>query len=56
LGSNVVPIPTLPPIDDEGLFDHEPTAILQTRSKQLRTRSITEVLVQWQGQLPEDAT
>ena len=36
---------TLPPVDADGLFNPEPIAMLQTRSKQLRTRSITEVLV-----------
>ena len=49
LGSHIVPIPTLPPVDSEGLLQPEPVAVLQQRSKQLRHRTITEILVHWQG-------
>lgn len=56
LGSNVVPIPTLPHVDDDGLFNLEPIAILQTRSKKLRNRFIIKVLDKWWGKLLEDAT
>ena len=47
LGAQVIPIPTLPPVDYDGFMHPEPVAILQTRTKQLRTRLITKVLVQW---------
>ena len=56
LGAHITPIPTLPPVDDVGCLNPEPIAILQHRSKQLRSRQITEVLVQWFGQSPECAT
>lgn len=49
LGSNVVPIPSLPPVTSTGVLNPEPIAVLQHRFKQLRTRTITEVLVQWHG-------
>ena len=56
LGQQVTPLPTLPPTDDSGQVYTEPVAILQTRSKSLRSRVITEVLVQWLGASLEDAT
>ena len=43
-------------MDSTGLLQPEPVAILQYRSKQLRSWTITEVLVQWQGQSAKDAT
>uniref|UniRef100_A0A7N2MQE9 Chromo domain-containing protein n=1 Tax=Quercus lobata TaxID=97700 RepID=A0A7N2MQE9_QUELO len=56
LGQHTSPVPTLPPIDAEGLLSPKPIAVLQQRSKQLRNRIITEVLVQWHGTTTEDAT
>ena len=56
LGAQVIPIPTLPPMDSGGFVHPEPVVVLQTKAKQLRSRSITEVLVQWQGQDPIHAT
>ena len=56
LGQHVTPLPTLPPADDSGQVYTKPVAILQTRSKSLRSRVITKVLVQWLGASPEDAT
>ena len=56
LGQHVTPLPTLSPADDSGQVYTEPVAILQTRSKSLRSRVIIEVLVQWLGVSPEDAT
>ena len=56
LGLNVVLVPSLPPITSTGVLNPEPIAVLQHRFKQLRTRTITEVLVQWHGQSPENAT
>ena len=46
LGQHVTPLPTLPPIDEERHVLSQPIAVLQTRTKTLRTRSVTKVLVQ----------
>ena len=56
LGSNVDPVPTLPPVTSTGVLNHEPVAIHHHRTKQLRSRTISEVLVKWHGHSPEDAT
>lgn len=56
LGLNVHSMPTLPPVDEEGQIFSEPIAVLQSRTKALRSPVITEVLVQWMGCPPEDAT
>ena len=56
LGTNVVPIPTLPPVTSAGVLNPELVAILQHRIKQLKSRTISEVLVQWHGYSPKDAT
>ena len=45
LGQHVTPLPTLPPIDESGQVFTEPVAVLQKRTKSLRSRVITEVLV-----------
>ena len=45
LGSNVDPVPTLPPVTSTGVLNHEPVAIHHHRTKQLRSRTISEVLV-----------
>lgn len=56
LGQHVIPLPTLSPVDEDEQVTTEPIAVLQLRTKILRTRVITEVLVQWLGSLSEDAT
>jgi len=43
-------------MDSNGTLNPEPIAILQDRTYQLRSRTITQVLVQWQGESQEDAT
>ena len=45
LGQQVHPIPTLPPVDGEGQVFAKPIKVLQTKSRILRSREITEVLV-----------
>ena len=45
LGQLVIPLPTLPLVDDEGQVATKPIVVLKTRTKTLRTRVITEVLV-----------
>ena len=56
LGKHVAYVPTLPPVDADGILSPEHVAILQVRSHQLRSRTITQVLVQWQGESSDDAT
>ena len=43
-------------MDAEGQVCAEPIKVLQTRSRSLRSKEITEVLVQWFGCSLEDAT
>ena len=56
LGQHVAAIPTLPAVDAEGILNPEPIAVLQERSHQLRNRTVTQVLIQWQGEGVENAT
>ena len=56
LGQHVTPLPTLPPVDEFGQVLTKPMAVLQKRTKSLRSRVITEVLVQWSGASFDDAT
>ena len=52
----MVPLPSLPPMDSEGILRLEPVVVLQERTHQLKNRSVTQVLVQWQGEQVEHAT
>ena len=45
LEQQISPLPTLPPLDETGQIIPELVAVLQTRTKSLRSRSISEVLV-----------
>ena len=56
LGRQVTPFPTLPPVDDIGQPCFEPIVVLQTRTKSLRSRDVTEVLVHWSGSTVDEAT
>ena len=56
LDQYVSPIPTLPSLDEIGQLMPELVAVLHTRTKKLRIRTIREVLVQWIGTAPKDAT
>ena len=56
LGQHVVSIPTLPPIDLERAIISELALVLKERTHQLRCRTITQFLVQWQGEDLIDAT
>jgi len=47
---------TLPPMDEDGQVSSESIVVLQSRTKSLRSRVITEVLVQWLNCPPKDAT
>ena len=52
----MVPLPSLPPVDFEGIIRPELVGVLQERSHQLRNRTVTQVLIQWQGEGTENAT
>ena len=56
LGQQVTPISQLPFVSSEGIPMLEPEAMLKNRSIKLRSRTITQVLVQWQGHTLENAT
>ena len=56
LGTHVIPRPTLPAVSVEHILAPEPVAVLDTRTHQLRSRLITQVLVQWQDESKDDAT
>ena len=47
---------TLPELDEEGSILLAPERLLDRRTRTLRNRTITDVLVQWHGLQPEDAT
>ena len=55
-GQHVVPLPSLPTMDSEGIIRLEPVVVLQERSHQLKHRTITQVLIQWQREGTENAT
>ena len=52
----MVHLPSLPPVDSEGIIRPEPIVVLQERSHQLMHRTVTQVLIQWQGEGTENAT
>ena len=56
LGAQVVPRPALPTVTVDQIPNPEPVAILSIKSHQLRSRLITQVLVQWQDESKDDAT
>ena len=56
LGKHVAVVPSLPSMDADGSLSPEPVAVLKTRTRNLRGRTITQVLVQWQGESVDDAT
>ena len=56
IGTNIKAQSVLPELDNEGSIILESEAILNKRTRQLRSQSITEVLIQWYGMQLEDAT
>ena len=56
LGTNIKGQTILPELDNEGSIFLEPEAALNKRTRQLHSRSITEVLIPWHGMHPKDAT
>ncbi|XP_075666464.1 uncharacterized protein LOC142636214 [Castanea sativa] len=55
LGKHVVVVPSLPFVDAAGSLSLEPVTILKTKTHNLRSRTITQVLVQWQRESVDDA-
>ncbi|KAH9294879.1 hypothetical protein KI387_038467, partial [Taxus chinensis] len=56
IGQRVSSQIVLPELDEEGRVILEPECILQTCTKRLRTRVITEYLIKWKNMDNEDAT
>eukprot|EP00253_Pinus_taeda_P034990 PITA_34990 len=56
LGQHVTVTDELPPMDDEGHLLLQLEAIIDTRERQLRSRTVQEFLVRWKNLLDEDAT
>eukprot|EP00253_Pinus_taeda_P032286 PITA_32286 len=56
LGQHVTVTDELPPTDDEGHLGLQPKAIIDTRERQLRSRTVREFLVRWKNLPDEDAT
>ena len=54
---NKLPIQTIfPELDEEGKIILEPEAVTETRTRQLRNRSISEYLIKWKNLPTEDST
>lgn len=56
VGTQVAPIQQLPPVTSLGTLGPEPVEILSRRLVRHGHLPITEVLVRWQDQSPDDAT
>ena len=56
LGKHVAVVPSLPSMDAASSLSPKPVAILKTRTHNLRSRTVTQVLVQWQGESVDDAS
>ena len=55
LGKQVVPRPTLVAVNTDMMLTPEPVLILDRKSIKLRSRTVTWVLMQWQGESKENA-
>ena len=54
---NKLPVQTiLPELDEEGKIILEPEAVTETRTRQLRNRSISEYLIKWKKLTAGDST
>eukprot|EP00253_Pinus_taeda_P014443 PITA_14443 len=56
LGQQVTVTDELPPMDDEGHLVLQPESIIDTRERQLRSRTVQEFLMRWKNLSDEDAT
>jgi hypothetical protein len=55
LGFAYTALPKLPLVDSNGVLRPEPAEILERRSSPRNNRPFIEILVQWEGQSPDDA-
>jgi len=56
LGENLPFQTILPKLDEEGKIILDPEAVIETRTRQLRNRSISEYLIKWKNLPTEDST
>ena len=56
IGENLLVQTIFPELDEEGKIILEPEAITETRTRQLRNRSISEHLIKWKNLPSEDST
>lgn len=56
LGQDTIPIPKLPPVNQQGVIRPEPKEVLARRLRKKKNKPVTEILVRWQGQDVEDAS
>ena len=56
IGDNLLVQTILPELDEEGKIILEPEAVTETRTRQLRNRSISEYLIKWKNLPTEDST
>ena len=56
IGQQVTVTDELQPTDDEGHLVLQPEAIIDTRERQLQSRTVWEFLVKWKNLPNEDAT
>ena len=56
IGENIPVQTILPELDEEGKIILEPEAVTETRTRQLRNRSISEYLIKWKNLPTEDST
>jgi hypothetical protein len=56
LGKVSILIPTLPPVDKNGVLRSEPEEILERRTHKKNCRAVVELLVRWHGQATAEAS
>ena len=56
IGENIPVQTVLPKLDEEGKIILETEAVMETRTQQLRNRSISQYLVKWKNLPTEDST
>ena len=56
IGENLPVQTILPELDEEGKIILEPEVVTETRTRQLRNRSISEYLIKWKNLPAEDST
>ena len=56
IGDKLLGQTILPELDEEGKIILEPEVVMETRTRQLRNRSISEYLIKWKNLPTEDST